>query len=552
VTETSCNIASHLPAMAASQPDKAALVAVSGRTPEGRAQYSQFSFSELNLASDSYARGLERIGISRGVRTVLMVRPSLEFFALVFALFKVGAVPVLIDPAIGLKKLRQCLREVEPEAFIGLSIAHVARLLMGSALRSVRIKVTVGARWFWGGHRLRDLKDEDGPAFEMAGTDPDEMAAILFTSGSTGIPKGAVYSHGMFSAQVDMLRAIYRFGNDEIDLPTFPLFALFDPALGMTAVLPEMDFAKPGTADPAKLVEAITDHGCTNMFGSPALLRNLGAYGVAQGLQLPSLRRVLSAGAPVPHSVLRDVCSLLGDGAQVFTPYGATESLPVCNIGSDEVLGETAAATAAGKGICVGRPVDGITVRIIGVSDAAIEAWSDELLVEDGSIGEITVQGPVVSASYWARPVQTAAAKIRRSDGAIVHRMGDVGWVDGEGRLWMCGRKSHRLETAQGPLFTIPIERFFDCHAAGARTALVGTGARGQQRPLLLVEEAGLAGDVNGEQVLAALRALAGEHDVVRSVTDFALYPGRFPVDIRHNAKINREELTGWAQRRST
>jgi len=550
VTETSCNIASHLPAMAAKQPDKAALIAVSGRTAAGRAQYSQFSFFELNAASDCYARGLERVGIGCGVRTVLMVRPSLEFFALVFALFKVGAVPVLIDPAIGLKKLRQCLREVEAEAFIGLPVAHVARLLMGSALRSIRINVTVGARWFWGGHRLRDLRDADGAAYEMAATDPSDMAAILFTSGSTGIPKGAVYSHGMFSAQVDMLAAIYGFGGDEIDLPTFPLFALFDPALGMTAVLPEMDFAKPGKADPAKLIEAISDHGCTNMFGSPALLRNLGLYGASKGIGLPSLRRVLSAGAPVPHSVLRDVCGMLAAGAQVFTPYGATESLPVCNIGSDEVLEVTAAATAAGKGICVGQPVDGVSVRIIEISDEPIPLWSDELLAAQGAIGEITVAGAVVSASYWARPEQTAAAKIGCGDGSIVHRMGDLGYFDEQGRLWMCGRKAHRVQTLAGPLFTIPIERLFDCHPSVTRTALVGVGEPGSQEPLLLVETASLVAGAVPDEVLAGLAELAEQHEASRQITAFAMYPGHFPVDIRHNAKINREELARWAQGR--
>jgi len=534
--------------MAAKQPDKAALISVAGREADGRARYASMSFAELNGASDCYARGLRSIGIDRGSRTVLMVRPSPQFFALVFALFKVGAVPVLVDPAIGLAKLKKCLREVEPEAFIGLPIAHVARLMMGSALRSLRVHVTVGARWFWGGPRLRDLWLEDETAYEMAATEPSDLAAILFTSGSTGIPKGAVYTHGMFSAQVDMLGAIYAFGADEIDLPTFPLFALFDPALGMTAVLPEMDFSKPGKADPVKLIEAIEDQGCTNMFGSPALLRNLGAHLVEHELSLPSLRRILSAGAPVPHSVLTDVCSALSGGAQVFTPYGATESLPVCNVGSDEVLGETADLTAEGRGICVGRPVDGIRVRVISISDEAIADWSDQLVVEDGTIGEITVQGPVVSASYWARPEQTERAKILCADGSLVHRMGDVGYFDAQGRLWMCGRKSHRVQTKGGDLFTIPLERLFDCHPQVTRTALVGVGGEGEQVPLLLVEGASLLPGSEPREVLEELRELGSRHELCASLDDFMLFPGSFPVDIRHNAKINREELARWAR----
>jgi len=533
--------------MAAKQPDKAALISVVGREADGSARYSSMSFAELNHASDCYARGLTTVGVGRGTRTVLMVRPSPQFFALVFALFKVGAVPVLVDPAIGLSKLKKCLSEVEPEAFVGLPIAHVARLLMGSALRSLRIQITVGSRWFWGGPRLQDLWVEDIAPYDMATTEPSDLAAVLFTSGSTGIPKGAVYTHGMFSSQVEMLSAMYRFGEDEIDLPTFPLFALFDPALGMTAVLPEMDFSKPGKADPVKLIEAITDHKCTNMFGSPALLRNLGLRIEEEQIELPSLRRVLSAGAPVPHSVLSSVCSGLTQGAQIFTPYGATESLPVCNVGSDEVLGETAALTAQGRGICVGHPVNGVHVRIIGITDDAINDWSDQLLLEDGEIGEITVQGPVVSASYWARPEQTALAKIRCSDGSIVHRMGDVGYFDGQGRLWMCGRKSHRVQTASGDLFSIPIERLFDCHPQVTRTALVGVGEAGSQTPVLLIEKDSLVPGTSPEQLMEGLRALGTRHELCRPLQVFAFYPGRFPVDIRHNAKINREELSRWA-----
>ena len=212
------NIASHLPRMAQDQPHKRAVVVPAGRTPEGRVTWSHLTFSELDEASDRYAQGLERIGIRRGVRTVLMVRPSLEFFSLVFALYKVGAVLILIDPGIGSRSLKQCLREVEPEAFIGVSLAHVARIVFGRALGSVRINVTVGPRWFWGGPRLRDIK-ETGPyrRYEMVRPEPDDVAAVLFTSGSTGVPKGAVYTHGMFDAQVRALRKLYRFDSDEID-----------------------------------------------------------------------------------------------------------------------------------------------------------------------------------------------------------------------------------------------------------------------------------------------------------------------------------------------
>src|SRR5262249_20725913 len=156
---------------------------------------------------------------------------------------------------------------------------------------------------------------------------PDEVAAILFTSGSTGVPKGVVYTHAIFDTQVTMLRDIYGIETGEVDLCTFPLFALFGPALGMTCIIPEMDAPRPAKVDPKKIFSAIEDFGVTNMFGSPALIRRVGEsrFGPAK---LPTLRRVISAGAPVPARVLETFASRLEPGVQIFTPYGATESLP--------------------------------------------------------------------------------------------------------------------------------------------------------------------------------------------------------------------------------
>ncbi|HCP48321.1 MAG TPA: peptide synthase [Deltaproteobacteria bacterium] len=531
--------------MAEQHPQKTGVVVATGTTRAGTRNYEKMSFSELDQLSSSYARGFERVGISRGTRTVLMLKPSLDFFAVVFALFKVGAVVILADPRVGVGPLRRCLREVDPEAFVGIPLAHVARLVLG--LPTVKICVTRGPRLFWGGHKLQQLRDDREEPFPVTATDPDELAAILFTSGSTGIPKGAVYTHGIFDAQVRLLKQMFAFGADEVDLCTFPLFALFDPALGMTAVVPDMDASRPGSADPEKLVAAIEDQGCTTMFGSPALVRNLANFTAKEGRSLPMLRRVLSAGAPVPHDVLETMHKALRDEVEVFTPYGATEALPVCLIGSRTILKDTASGTAEGKGICVGRPVDEVTVRIISIGDEPIDQWSDDLQVAPGEIGEITVQGPIVTPGYFGRQDQTALAKIHGHDGGLIHRMGDLGWIDPEGRVWMCGRKAHRVQTAAGPLFTIPVERVFDNHAGVRRTALVGVGDPGAQLPVLLVEPNDAAHDTSA--LLDELRQLGERCATTEPIHDFLLHPEPFPVDIRHNAKIRREALVPWAEK---
>lgn len=543
-TAPNANIASHLPVMARLAPDRPAIIAP--RRGDHGGAWDTLSFGALDARSDVYAAGLGAIGVGRGVRTVLMAPPSLEFFPLVFGLFKAGAVLVLIDPGIARSALLACLEEVRAEAFIGVPRAHVARLLFPRPFRAVRALVTVGRRMGWGGHTLRDVErlGTERPAASVVPA-PGEVAAVLFTSGSTGVPKGVVYTHEMFDAQVHAIRATYGITPGEVDLPTFPLFALFDPALGMTAVLPEMDFRFPARADPGKLVHALTTHRCTSMFGSPALLDRLGRYGVANGVRLPDLRRVLSAGAPVRTDVLERMTRLLEPGAQVFTPFGATESLPVASIGSDEVLRDTARGAASGRGVCVGRPVAGSHVRIIQVTDDAIAAWSDDLELPVGAIGEITVRGAVVTHEYYRRPEATRLAKILEGDG-VVHRMGDVGAFDDEGRLWMCGRKSHRVETRHGVLFTVPVEEVLNLHPAVRRTALVGVGPRGAQQPVLLIErEPGSR--LKDKELVRGVAELARAHDVTRGITWFHVYPGTFPVDTRHNAKIERERLARWA-----
>lgn len=549
-TELLRNIAAHLPRMARLQPDALA-VAVPEPGPGGT-RYRRYSFAELNRASDVLAHGLEQVGIGRGTRTALMVPPSFDFFALTFALFKTGAVPVLIDPGIGIRNLSVCLGEASPEAFIGIPKAQVARIVLRWARKSIRTVVTVGRRWGWSGvtlERVRKLGVGRGE-YETVDPEPDDMAAVLFTSGSTGVPKGAVYSHGNFVAQVEHIRRLYGIEPGEIDLPTFPLFALFDPALGTSAVIPDMDPTRPAHVESRKLFAAIEEFGVTTMFGSPALLNRVGRDAVEQGQRLPTLRRVLSAGAPVSPQILDIFTELLQPGAQVFTPYGATESLPVASIGSETILSETRFETDKGAGVCVGHPVPGVDVRVIRISDDPIESWSDELLVPTGEVGELVVRGANVTASYFERPESTRLAKIHGvqsgSGSDFWHRMGDLGYFDKHGRIWFCGRKSHRVQTQSRLLFTDCCEGVFNAHPGVFRTALVGVRSAGATIPVVCVEvEPGC--DLSEEALFRELGELGAAYEHTRQISEFLLHPA-FPVDIRHNAKIFREKLQVHAQ----
>ncbi len=505
---------------------------------------AKLTVGELDQLSERCASGLAAQGVGPGTRTVLMVSPGIEFMVLTFGLIKTGAVLVVVDPGMGWDNLKTCLDEAAPEAFVGIPKAHLGRVLFRWGSSTIRVRISVGGFRLPGWVPYEKLIRPGGQtAGKTVPRDPDEMAAIVFTSGSTGIPKGVVYTRRMFAAQARLLQSHFGIAPGEVDLATFPLFALYDPLMGVTAVFPEMDFTKPGEADPQKIADAVLATHVTHLFGSPALLDKLGRHGETHGLRFPAVRRVLSAGAPVPGHVLKRVGAMLSGGAQIHTPYGATEALPVCSITGPEVLG----LESAGKGVCIGRPLEGVQLAIIRITDEPMLTWSDNLRVPDGEIGELVVWGDNVSTSYWRRPVANSLAKIHTTQGEIRHRMGDLGFLDDIGRVWFCGRKSQRVITQFGTLFTIPCESVFNQHPKIRRTALIGVGCPPMQRPVLCVELVNKTEPPETERLREELLALGARYPVTESIKEILFHP-IFPVDVRHNAKIFREKLVAWAE----
>jgi len=544
------NISSYLKRVAKIAPYKRAVVYPAGRDSSGRVMYSHLTFLQLDRESDCLAHGMENAGITRGTRTILMVKPSLEFFIIIFALFKTGAVPVVVDPGMGIRRMVECFKEGRPEAFIGIPQAHVIRTLYPKFFKTVRIWVTVGRRWFWKGFTLNQMRQVPWKPYSMAKTRENDTAAILFTTGSTGPAKGVVYTHGNFDAQLRHIKTHLGLSMDEIDLSTFPLFALFWPPLGITSVIPDMDSTKPARVNPKKIIEAIQDQGVTSMFASPALLNRVGEYGKNKNILLPSLKRVISAGAPVLPSIIEQFTPMLDENAQIHTPYGATEAVPIISITSNEILTETRKFSEKGYGICIGRPINDLKIRIIKISDDPIQKWSDDLEVEDGDMGEITVAGDLVTRQYFEKPEVDAVAKIEDKV-FFWHRMGDVGWKDSRGRIWFCGRKSHRVVTKENTLFTIPCEAIFNNHPQVFRSALVGIGSRNQQKPVICIDLKRSRHHLNKKTIKNELFELAKQNELTKDIKSI-LFHKSFPVDIRHNSKIFREKLAIWAKKKLT
>jgi len=540
----SANIARHLPLMAAAQPNVAALKIPRGRTSNGAIDYLCLSFAELEAEAAAWQSVLTHAGVQRGDRVLVMVRQGLPLIASVFALFAQGAVPVVIDPGMGRKAFLRCVERSQPKALLGIPLARLFSHVFRTAFKSVSIRIAAS-----GSATARCPTKNTPTQLKVAHSATNELAAILFTSGSTGAPKGVSYEHGMFSAQIELIRRTFDIKPGEIDLPMLPIFALFNPALGMTTIVPEIDPTRPAAVDPAKIVQAITQEKVTNSFGSPTLWAKIARHCQAQHQTLDTMRRVLSAGAPVPPDLWEMMRPILPNG-KLHSPYGATEALPVSSIEADTVIHETAADTLRGQGTCVGSIIAGNEVKIIDLSDGPINSLADAFEISSPQIGEIIVRGPSVTQIYDALPQATIKAKIAPD----WHRMGDCGYLDEKSRLWFCGRAVERVETKQGILFTEQVEPAFNQHPGVRRSALIGLGERPHQRAAIVIEPIDpsvIKSSSKCRSLGRQLRQLTKDHPDAGRIALFYFHPC-FPVDVRHNAKIHRLTLAEWAGEKAT
>ncbi len=529
------NVAHFLSEQAVAQPTVTAVRAPVGHAADGAIRYVERSFAQLEAEASATAHYFSSEGIQRGERVLLMVKPGLDLIRIVFALFKIGAVPIVIDPGMGLKKFLRCVRHSRPRALVGITPAIWVGRLFRPSFRGVAIRIGVGRRF-----EKRIARFSAQGAYPVVDSAEDELAAILFTSGSTGPAKGVCYAHGMFLAQVEAIRRQYGIEPGEVDLPMLPVFALFNPALGMCTVVPDMNPSRPATVDPEQIVRAIQQNEVSNSFGSPALWTKIARYCERESITLPSIRRILMAGAPVPPALMSQMRAIIPNG-EIHTPYGATEALPVSSISSTEVLEQTAVRTQQGEGTCVGRPLPGVSVRIIEPAEGAIRSVGELVDMPVGAIGEIIVKGPSVTRGYDRLEAADADSKI--TDGAEHwHRMGDMGWLDEEQRLWFCGRKVERVLTENGPMYTDCCEAIFNGHPKVFRSALIDVGGG---TPAMVIEpEQGAFPQSDAERVawIDSLRALSRRHALTAPIEHF-FFEASFPVDVRHNAKIHRLSL---------
>ncbi|MBT5424886.1 MAG: AMP-binding protein [Bacteroidetes bacterium] len=510
----------------------------------------KISFSELDRRVDQLANGFSQIGIKKGSRVIMLVKNNPDFYIITFALMRMSAVPVLIDPGVGHKVMKNKLAGVSADAFIGIPKAHLFRLLYRLSFKDIKIIITVGRRWFWSGYSLKYLFSRKEKPYPAPSVEATETGGIFFTSGSTGPPKGVIYQNSMFHAQISFFKTHYKWSPEETDLCTFPLIGLFSLCLGVSVVIADLNPVKPSSLNPEKIWKNLEEYNCSHMFASPMIVKKLAAYGHQQGLKLSHLKRIVSAGAPVPPDLLRNMKSLLSELAEIHTPYGATEALPVSDACDTDLLAITGSNPFL-KGICVGKPLPGMRVRIVKIDDGIIKHLKDKNILPDNQIGEIIVNGPVVTHEYLNNEEANKMAKITDESNSLWHRMGDLGRMDESGRLWFYGRKNHRVETKTGRLYTITTEALFNQHPLVERSALVGIhpDKNGIKEAVICIEPAKKLSAKSKSLLINDLEKIIDQNSEVKAISAF-LITGEFPVDPRHNAKIFREKLSRLASRK--
>lgn len=538
-------------------PKRVAVIEPTGRDARtGVRTYARYTYRQLSRDAESIALGLRDIGIAERTRTVFMAPPSYRACVIGLALTRVGATTIWIDPSVGYRNVGERLRRLSPEAFVGVPLAHLGRLFFGWGPRFKQKRILVGDVRLPGYHTIESLRRDPPLLPARPAVTPDDTCAILYTTGSTGPAKPVLYTHRNFAHIHRVVHESWRFASRStppLDLAAFPAFGFIALSAGGTVVVPPIDFARegPADADPEAVLEVINDCGVTSMFGSPALLGNMARHAAAHGTKTPSLRRVIGGGAPIFPSTMKPLLDMVGDEGEILSDYGATEALPATEMSAREVLADTWAQTERGAGLCVGRPFSGVELRIFDITDERISSLADAELLGPGEVGEIVVRSRHVSPAYFGDDDNTTFHKIDDGHGSVWHRLRDAGYLDEQGRLWYCGRVSHRVITDQGTLFPLQVEPIINRHPDVCRSALVGVTVNGHTNAVICVEPDPRVPASERDALRSDLLALAATHAATRSVRT-VLFHRRLPVDPRHNSKIDRPALATWAAKRLT
>ncbi|MFC1742765.1 AMP-binding protein [Candidatus Riflebacteria bacterium] len=445
---------------------------------DGKWIFKTISFASLEEYVCQLCNGLSELGIGKGDKVLIMVPMSLHHYQLLLAIFKLGAIAVYIDPGMGLKAIEAAASVAEPKAYVGILKAQILRFFSKSCAR-IPIQIGKDCPQYLVQHDLAELAINRKKTFTSAMVTTDDTALITFTSGTTGLPKGANRTHGFLLAQNKALLGEANMFMTDVYMPAFPIVLLLNLSWGITSVIPNMNSAKPASVDPSLVIQQIKKCGANLASGSPAYARPIAEYCKKHGIYLPELRNFWTGGAPVSLKIIETLQGVMPSGNAVII-YGSTECEPISHIDAKDAFNPVLLKRARrGKGNCVGVPASCVELKIIGIDDGPIYPGKKRLATLEKKAfqpGEIVVTGEHVNKRYYKNPEAEKETKIKeivKGAEKIWHRTGDVGYLDGQGRIWLLGRISSRVQTKKGVFFTIEVENVMNSHPLVENSALL-------------------------------------------------------------------------------
>jgi acyl-CoA synthetase (AMP-forming)/AMP-acid ligase II len=534
ITAQQADLAAALRRHARRHPEKTAMIeAVNG----GR--WREVSYAEFDRMADRYAHGFAAKGMRPGDKIVFLAKPSVDSLAALYGLVRLRAVPVAIDPGMGFGELLRCIGEIAPDGFLGVPMLQLVRRIFPKPFRTARLFITDGPRALGATCTLASCVAETEHPYPTPDVELSQKGYVFFTSGSTGTAKPVSISYSNLWHRLRLVAGVCDWDENAKVVACFPSYAPAVLSVGGTAILPAMDFAKPGAAPSDKIADAICTFEANGMLAAPVVWMNLVRHCERSGESLPTVRDGITAGAPIPVNLHRRLAAVIHPQGTLHTPYGATEALPLTSVTSETLI-ETWPETLRGGGVCVGPVLPEMRVEIVRITDEPIPYWSDSLRVPDGSVGEIVAAGPTISQAYVRLDRANALAKIR-DGGTVLHRMGDLGRIDAEGRLWFCGRKSDRIETDDALLLPVCGEAMLAENPDVFQAALIRV-EDDPRRPVVASLRLEPGRRLDGALV-AKLETLVEDTDWAGRI-DLYLQCTKIPTDTRHNSKIRREDLT--------
>jgi len=525
------NLYEHLVRQVKNRPGQQAIIDYTG----GRCRHWQFV--ELDRAAAGIASQLHRQGFVKGDGVLLAQPVSAELYITILACFRLGLVVLLPDPHASWQQFERCCAMYPVKGFIGSPQAHLLRLL-SPAIRKIPYKYSIGWHVF-GAARLLPGKHAEA-ALPVACCDPQDPALLTFTSGSTGIPKAAVRSHGFLQAQHDAVAGNLPLPVGSVDLSLFPVFVLSSLAEGNTCLLPDVDYKRPERIDPERLLQLILEHRPNQIAASPAVLERVVNY--AKRNQVVEARpfRICSGGAPVFPVLLKEL-AVVFPMAEIITVYGSTEAEPIAKISVSALQRGDMKAMQSGKGLLVGKPIPEIELRVVAdgpekIPDHMSLEELDQLTQDAGNVGEIIVSGDHVLKGYL-NGEGDSETKLHVEQ-QVWHRTGDAGYLDENGRLWLLGRCQAKVMDRYGTTYPFAIETAVRQQPEVVRAAFTR---------------------INDKRVVAVQPRWRPAKDLARKILeqlewahiDEVLFVSKIPVDSRHNAKIDYPALNGLLQSRT-